>query len=255
MSSSTRLTGVLLLTLAVGCGGGAEPDPEPRQQTETLTSNTSDGTSSDRAADDSDTSRGTTDEPKLVVTMTAALRDLTSDDAKERAAAVAFVNKAEVDPDVKEQVVLGLVKRLADSDDSIREAAVDGLAKWADGGDVVFVAGVLARDDKEIRHRAIAALGRIGGPDAAVAIAERLESAFDRAVATRELKGMGADAEAAVLPFAESTDKETRLCVVEVLHEVGVPSNSLDTLVELQSDPEAEVAVNAQRALMAVETR
>lgn len=248
----------LLLGVIVGCGGDSKPKSKPTKQ-ETLTVETTNGGGTSDAGTDSKPKGAASGDPAAatppVMGVPTAMRRLKANDADDRARAVAVLVDAEYDPEIAGEVVAGLVPRLADTKEPIRDAAVTALGKWADADDVPLVAGVLARQQNDIRHRGIQVLGKIGGPEAAVAIADRLESAFDRELATRTLKSMGADAEPAVVTFAESRDKYVRIAVVEVLHEVGTAEGCGEELRVLVEDPEPEVATAAIRALDKVASR
>lgn len=246
---------VLSLVLLAGCGGGEKEKSRPSAAEERLAPVVAKKTKDDPKPepDTPDTPPPSSDDGPISVPL--AIRNLSSNDPQERLEAVHALANAPFDEAVVEKVASGLIRRLTDAEKGVRSSAVVALKKWARPSDVEAVAGLLARSEPDIRHRAIEVLMDLKTPEAAEHVAGRLTSAFDRAQAKLALFDMGAIAEPPLLEtYVEDTDAEVRLATVELLEEIGGP-DSIDPLVELQEDPDPRVATAAAKALMAVEQR
>lgn len=156
--------------------------------------------------------------------------------------------------DVDRAAVLRALAPLLDAPNtSHRASAIEATGVWGTEDDVPRLVELSNHEDRRTRWAALQALGRIGGSQAAAAVADRIAEPFDRGSARRALRQMGGIAEDAVLKLLRHEDKRVRSAALEILADVGT-ARSLPAVRDLVDDPFA-VGVQARQTVEAIERR
>jgi HEAT repeat protein len=133
-------------------------------------------------------------------------------------------------------------------DPSLGRHALVALSRWATADQAGAFIRLLSSHDAGTRHVAIDALGRIGGPEAAQQLGERLGEFFDRGKAIQALVAIGPASEPAMVRQLRNPDEQVRLGACQVLQAVGT-RRSLSALQAIAGgDPNQQVAQAAARA-------
>jgi S1-C subfamily serine protease len=184
--------------------------------------------------------------------VTAALSDLKGESARKRLAALRSLAGAEPDKE-REDVAPAVKPLLADRNAITRQAAVQAYFTWA-GKDALPACAERLKEEPDggVRATLMDGLGKLGGAEAASAIAARLPILDDRAAAGKALKAIGPGAEKVVVPFLAHTNFQVRIAACRILEKVGTPE-SLAALRKATSGLPRGDSASAERALASVE--
>jgi hypothetical protein len=140
-------------------------------------------------------------------------------------------------------------KKLAESDDHFsKEKAIKGLVIWGGKFSVPILLKMLDGSDRMNQKEIIQALGELGDPQAAEAVAARLGDFFTHETAYNALKQMGAAAEDALIAVGPSNNPKICLAAINLLGDAGT-DKSFPFLREAQTSRNVEVR-NAAKAAM-----
>ncbi len=199
-------------------------------------------------------SKPTTPMPTSADPMEQALEDLRSDDkAKRRAAAEKLASISPSGP--RDETTKALLDALTKKDHFTQMAAAKALAVWGDAAIVPqLVSSMKAESDTFVRHEIITTLGKLGGREAIEALVGGIDKQSDRRDIASALKGLGADAETAVIARLKDSDKDMRKAACDVLAEIGT-KRCLSALKIAAKDSENSVRFRAEAAIKKVEGR
>jgi HEAT repeat protein len=191
---------------------------------------------------------------------------------------------ANMEPGLRERAVLGLVDSLEDPSDQVRADALRGLARMGDTGSVYAILnlarsnqdpgvpelilealtaigapgplmGAASDSDPRVAEVAVAALGRLGGQDAAGALVKALEHASSR-VRRQATQHLGLLRWTPAVPFLETAlqDQDPRV-QREAAHALGRlgQARSVAALGTLLDHPRLELRMEALGALLAIQ--
>jgi hypothetical protein len=188
-------------------------------------------------------------------TVSAIIRDVTSDNDVVRSRALDRLARSSPDPAHHDRVVKALEPLLVDPAATTRASAVKALAAWANPDDIPTLISALEDQDVGVRRAAIQALGRIKDERTVEPVA-RLMADSNASVhndAVRALRQMGSIAEAEVVKYVDSNDVRTRERACQVLQIIGT-KKSIRALTRAAAAKSAS-SRPAQAALKAINTR
>lgn len=188
--------------------------------------------------------------PQLRATVTAALRDATSDSARSRAAAAEAL--ADAKEDDKQAACDALVKLAADAEPNVRFTALAALGRLAEAR---TLDAILPRFDDEVgmvREAAVIAAAQLRDaralPRVRKALAdERPEVRFQAVISLAELAGE--DARVSLFPALADDDALVRANAAAALATLEPDAPTADRIAKLLKDREPEVRLEAALAL------
>lgn len=195
--------------------------------------------------------------PKLAEPLTPKqiLADLKSNDRIKQRLAADQLAKGKPAEHV-EEITRALEDLLTGSqkDNLVCRSAVKALGQCADKGAVPVLLNLVDDSDLFLRHEVIAELGRLKDPNAATALASRVEQLSDRANASKSLVAIGPAAEQAVHPLLENKDLHVRVEACRILGQIGTRA-SVPALQAAAKDRNLLLARTAKEAIVAAQRR
>ena len=136
----------------------------------------------------------------------------------------------------------------------VRPAAATALGVWGTEDSVSALVAALEEGDVLLKNAAVEALAKFDDQGAVEVVAEQVAVAALRFRAARALKAAGPRTEPAVLSLLGHSDRAVRMEACRILGAIGT-DKSLESLRALLTDPNRSVAMNAKRAVQAIERR
>jgi HEAT repeat protein len=147
-----------------------------------------------------------------------------------RRAALQSLTKLQVIQASRDKVARALNEPLLDSDNGIRQEALNAVKIWGSKANTATLVKVLQGKDGD-KGRVIEILGILKDPEAAPVLAKSLTNFFERGPASKALKAIGSAAETAVIECLKSADGQVRGEACRILAEIG----TLKSLVALDA--------------------
>lgn len=198
------------------------------------------------------------EEPLNGDAVSRALQQLKSADPNKRREAARKL-KDMLPDERRAEVFKALEPLLNDTDIFTRKFATEAIGVWANKDAVPIL--LKAMQDRDTRHEAMKALGRLKDERAAEPIAARLEVLMDMHSAEEALIQMGPIAEKSVLARLNSADVHVRMTVCRILDEIGTKQSipALEKVIAAGKDPFSGlnhlVAMRAEQTIRVIKAR
>jgi len=140
-----------------------------------------------------------------------------------------------------------VITRLNSHDRDLRRETVEALGEDRDGRGIGILAGLLKDGDPGVRDAAVNSLMAIGGQEVAHAVIPFLYEADDaplRNMAVEILKGLGGDAQDAIIPLLKERDMDVLKFAIDIIKVVGT-AEAIPHLVPLLTHQNPNIRADA----------
>jgi HEAT repeat protein len=182
--------------------------------------------------------------------LSQALTEIKSPDADVRRAGAKWFAQAEVFAPRRGEAAQTLEGLLKDTEAGVREPAIKALGAWGGKDNVPALIGLVTHKDKETRHLALEALGKLKDERAVGPVAARLLNDTDRQFASAALIAMGTMCQPVVANCLSNAHRGVRLEACRILEKVGTKDcvPSLEIAIQFYTSRNDAVLVAAAEA-------